>query len=316
MGEVHLARDTKMDRLVAIKLFQGDHANPAATDRFIREASLAGRLVNPHIVTIYDFGEWHGQLYIVMEYIAGDSLASLIARRRPRTLQEKLVLMIDLCAGLGYAHDAGVLHRDIKPGNLMLAASGLLKVVDFGVARALEAGGVTQPLLGSLCYMAPEQLALAPPDQRSDIFAVGAVFYELLSFRQAFAADSVEGVIERIRAGAPEPLSTLCPDLDPGVVAIVERTLEKDPDARYQDLHTMEEELRQVMRRLSDQATPTAIGHDDQPNTAAAAAETPPNVTETVAASSIGPVDPNNPWARAQRRLLEWRHPADYVAFA
>src|SRR5687767_16037642 len=120
MGEVYLARDEKFDRLIAIKLFRDSPGRPGARGRFLREAGIAGRLIHPHVVTVYDFGEHEGELYIAMEYIAGDTLGQLIARRLPRSLDEKLILMADLCSGLGFAHDYGVLHRDIKPANLML----------------------------------------------------------------------------------------------------------------------------------------------------------------------------------------------------
>src|SRR5688572_17992193 len=302
MGEVHLARDVKFDRLVAIKLFRADASSPGHGQRFVREAGISGRLVHPNIVTVYDFGEHGDELYMAMEYIAGDTLAEVIARRRPESLAEKLTLMTDLCAGLGYAHRAGVLHRDIKPANLMLAPSGILKIVDFGIARVLDSSTLTQPFVGTLSYMSPEQLLLAPLDERSDIFSVGAVFYELLSFQPAFGGDSVEVVADRIRFGAPEPLSTVCPGLDTAIVAIVDRALQRYPDARFPDLGAMETELRRAARRLAGTgAGPT------------------PAVNETLAQSNASAlavgdiVDPRNRWARAQARLLDRSASVDYV---
>jgi serine/threonine protein kinase len=309
MGEVHLARDAKFGRLVAIKLFKGNRGNDAAIARFIREASLAGGLSNPHIVTIYDFGEHEGELYIAMEYVAGQSLADLIARHQPGTLKEKLLVMLDLCQGLGYAHDAGVVHRDIKPANLMLSAGGTLKIVDFGIARALASDTATQPLLGSLSYMSPEQLAFQPLDARSDIFSVGAVFYELLTFQQAFGAGSVDEVIDRIRTGAPEPLAMLCPDLPVKVIDVVSRALEREPDARFQDLHELEQAIREILRDVSTGVR--VIAASEQPD-ANEVVQADPSDTPAVP----NPSHDDSWWARAQERLLDSNAMADYMAFA
>ena len=312
MGEVYLARDCKFDRLVALKFFNDNPDYPEARARFLKEAVIAGRLLHPHIVTVYDFGD-EDEVYIAMEYIAGETLAQLIRRRMPESLHEKVRLMIELCAGLAAAHDAGVLHRDIKPANLMLAPGGGLKIVDFGIARALDSRSVTQALVGSLHYMSPEQLALAPLDARSDVFAAGAVFYELLAFQQAFAGDSLDAVVERIRFGSPEPLDVVCPGLNRSLISIVERALQNHPDARFPDVRSMQRELRTALRTIpAEDPEPTVTLNPRLAPTARGGAETempdPPSVLPAVRIV--------NRWARVQARVLDPRAVGDYLWLA
>jgi predicted Ser/Thr protein kinase len=305
MGEVHLARDNKFDRLVALKFFRENPQDADARGRFLREATMAGRLLNPHIVTVYDFGEHERELYIAMEYIAGDSLAHLIRRREPQSLHDRVRLAIELCSGLAAAHDAGVLHRDIKPENLMLTPGGGLKIVDFGIARAL-ASPRTVTWVGSLHYMSPEQLTQAPLDARSDIFAAGAVIYELLSFKQAFPADSFDGIVQQIRFGTPMPLGELCPGLDPSLIAIVERALQKTPGARFAGCREMERALRAVLPRLpADDADVTL------PIVARGPRDAQPPLSTTLPTTGM-----RGKWARLQTRLLDAQAYADYAWLA
>src|SRR5262249_7354371 len=159
------------------------------------EAKSAGSLCHPNIVTIYDIGEHDGQPFIAMEYLHGENLAQLLARGAPVPLHERVRYVEDTCAGLAYAHEARIVHRDVKPTNLMVTRDGTVKMLAFGIAR-LGAGGMTQAgvLMGTLNYMSPEQAAGRPADARSDIFSVGAVLYEMVALRQAFPGDLSAGV--------------------------------------------------------------------------------------------------------------------------
>ncbi|HEY8549643.1 MAG TPA: serine/threonine-protein kinase [Vicinamibacterales bacterium] len=250
MGTLFLALDPAIDRLVALKVLRVD--NPEVRERFEREARLAARLQHPNIVTVYDVGEHEGQPFIAMEYIPGETLAELIRRRAPLDLRRKLELMIEVCNGLAFAHRHGIVHRDIKPANLMVSRdSSLLKILDFGIARAGESG-LTQVgmVIGTPNYMSPEQVRGETVDHRSDIFAVGLVLYELLTYRQAFEADTAPAVLMKILTSEPPPLGPIDPVLDPALASIVGRALAKDPGARYQDLGALRSELVRLAQRL------------------------------------------------------------------
>ena len=251
MAVLYLARDPVIDRLVAIKLLQQGNENEELRERFTREARSAGRLRHVNIVTIFDVGEHEGEPFIAMEYIAGETLSQLIRRLAPLSIARRLRLVEELCSGLAYAHSAGVIHRDIKPANAMVDREGTLKVLDFGIAR-LGDSSMTQSgaIVGTLNYMAPEQLEGAGIDHRCDIFAVGAVMYELLCYRQAFPGSLRDGVIHRMTQSDPPPLTEVVPSLDPELSRIVSRALEKNPDRRYQELVTMRREIAQVRGRL------------------------------------------------------------------
>ena len=252
MGAVYLARDPLLDRPVAIKLLPEPFHTPQQMERFSREARAAARLTHRNVVTIYDVGEHDGCPFIAMEFIPGETLADHISRQT-LPLERRLALTEQLCDGLEHAHCAGIVHRDIKPANLMLTPDGVLKIVDFGIARLVDSrsSGLTQAntILGSVNYMSPEQFG-GEADRLSDIFAVGAVLYELLSGRKAFPGTVRDGVIQRILVGAPEPLPRLCPGLDQGIVGIVDRSLQKIPADRYPDLETMRRDIAAARQRL------------------------------------------------------------------
>ena len=167
------------------------------------------------------------------------------------TSPRKLQVIDELCDGLGFAHKAGIVHRDVKPANVMVEHDGVVKILDFGIARIAESG-MTQAgmLIGTLNYMSPEQVAGHVVDGRSDIFAVGAVLYELLAYRQAFPGGLQNGILNKIMHGQPASLETVCPGLDAEVIRIVDRALQKDPDTRYQDLLAMRKDLQRVKQRL------------------------------------------------------------------
>jgi len=251
MGAVYLARDPVIDRKVAVKFIREGIESKDLRDRFIREAQSAGRLSHINIVAIYDVGEQSGRPFIVMEYIPGRTLAEIVRTRDPMPIAAKLNLLAQLCDGLAYAHRAGVVHRDVKPANLIVDMSGTLKIVDFGIAR-LGTSGMTLAgvLMGTLSYMSPEQVTGKGVDHRSDVFAVGAVTYELLAFRKAFPGDLQDGILHRILLDQPAAVESFVPGLDPRLVRIVNKALHKDVTQRYQDLSAMREDLLQLSAAL------------------------------------------------------------------
>ncbi len=251
MGVLWLARDPMIDRQVAIKLMREGVESETSRKRFLREARSAGRLHHPNIVAIFDVGEHEGQPFIAMQYIEGATLADIVSKQPTLPLTRKLRWIEELCTGLQYAHDAGIVHRDIKPANVMVGDDGVVRVLDFGIAR-LGPPGLTQGnLIGTLNYMAPEQLEGLPIDARADIFALGALFYEVLSYQLAFSGGIEEGVLAKILYREPEPLDWIVPDIDPELVAIVSRCLAKQPDARYEDCAALARDVAAVRQRLA-----------------------------------------------------------------
>ena len=252
MGFLYLARDPLLDRPLAIKVLSSD--DEELRERFAREARSAAALKHPNIVTLYDVGSDDGRPFIAMEYIDGETMGEAIRRRAPMPLSRKLQLLMELCDGLGYAHRRGIIHRDIKPANLMITADGVLKILDFGIARIATseaATGLTRTgmMMGTVHYMSPEQIEGARVDQRSDIFAVGLVSYELISNRKAYGGATHE-VLYKIMHRQPEPLADLCPGLDEDLYAGIDKAISKSPEDRYQALETFGEDLRRIRGRL------------------------------------------------------------------
>ena len=241
MGAIYLARDPAIDRLVAIKLLNADIASDDLRRRFAQEARASGALTHPHIVTIHDFGEIDGAPFIVMEYVRGETMAEIIKRAAPMTVVQKLRWMEQVCSALGYAHQRRVIHRDVKPSNLMVDQDGLIRVVDFGIAR-IVGGSLTKmsTVIGTPGYMSPEQLQGGTIDNRSDIFAVGAVLYELLSYHEAFQGDTPHSIMHRVVSADPPPLRELLTGPDLSIISVVETALQKVPDYRYADMAQFE----------------------------------------------------------------------------
>ncbi len=258
MGTVYLALDPALRRQVALKVLRADTDDQR--ERFRREARIVARLQHPNIVAIYAVGEHDRQPFIAMEYIEGEPLSDGIRRRTPWSLHRKLQMAADLCGGLAFAHRAGVVHRDVKPSNLMVSnGSGTLRLLDFGIARGVDAAATMDltmlgNIVGTLNYMSPEQITGQALDHRSDIFAVGLVLYELLAYRQAFPGDNLATLTYRIVHGSAEPLRELQPDLDPELCAVVERAMARLPDDRYPHLEAMRTDLVRVATRLSPEA--------------------------------------------------------------
>jgi serine/threonine-protein kinase len=239
MGTVYLARDTVINRAVAIKAIPlasefSDAELAQARASFFREAETAGRLNHPNIVTIYDVGEERGLAYIAMEYLQGRHLSGYVGgtQLEPRKVLE---LMARTARALGYAHALGVVHRDIKPANLMYdARSDVLKITDFGIARLTDAGRTrTGIVLGTPSFMSPEQLEGRTVTGQSDLFSLGVSLFQLLTGRLPFSADSINGLMQQIVEAPHPPLRSLRPDLPACVEAAVDRALAKDPQARF-----------------------------------------------------------------------------------
>jgi serine/threonine-protein kinase len=250
MSDVYLARDPMLERDIAVKLIAGELDDEVARRRLVREASAAGRLRHPNIVTIFDAGEYEGRPYIAMEHVAGETLRALIQRRTAMPLRRRLELIEHACAGLAHAHRAGVVHLDIKPDNLIVDESGVLKVLDFGIARVLSSEAfATRHVVGTLRYMSPEQIAGDPLDHRSDIFSLGCSLYELLAYLPAYAGSTRE-IVYRIAVGPVPRLADVMPDIDPHLDAAVGRAMALDPDERFADLDEFQAELARLRVEL------------------------------------------------------------------
>jgi dienelactone hydrolase len=237
MGVIYAAEDTHLKRTVVLKFIAPDLTRDAdARDRFMQEAEAASALDHPNICTIYDVDTAaDGQLFIAMAYYDGETLKARLARG-PIAVAAALDIAVQIARGLEKAHQAGIVHRDIKPANLMITRDGLVKILDFGVAKLRDRTSLTRTgiTLGTVAYMAPEQLRAGAADARADLWSLGVVLYEMLTGRLPFAADRDLAVIHNIVNETPTPAARLRPDIPPGVAATVDRLMAKDPNQRYQ----------------------------------------------------------------------------------
>jgi eukaryotic-like serine/threonine-protein kinase len=252
MGVVYRAFDTLIERVVALKIISAPiEGNPEARERFIREARAAGQLSHPNIITIHDLGEHEGQPYLAMEFLEGEDLQTRMGRPEKMSLGRKVELAMNICYGLEYAHARGVIHRDIKPANIYITDNGAVKILDFGLARLLTSELTSSHMLmGTVNYMAPEQIRGERADHRADIFSVGVVFYELLSGRKAFAGDSFASTLFKILNEVPEALPNIDASLPLELVAVVERSLAKPRDERYQNMGELLRDLTVCRQQL------------------------------------------------------------------
>ena len=274
MGEVYRARDTRLNRSVAIKILPPDLSrNSEARERFDREARTISSLNHPNICTLHDVGHQDGTDYLVMEYLEGETLADRL-RRGPLPLNQVLKYGTDICEGLENAHRTGVMHRDLKPGNVMLTKTGA-KLMDFGLAKSMTAVGAPsssltmtlsgpsadQPLtakgmlVGTFQYMSPEQLEGKEADARSDIFALGSILYEMLTGRRAFQGKTTASTIAAILAADPPPLTSLQPMSPLELQRVVRGCLAKDPEERFQTVH----DVKLQLKGIAESGTQTGI---------------------------------------------------------
>ena len=261
---MYLAVDTKLKRPVAFKTLRKEFfTDPERHRRFIQEARAASALDHPNIVTIYDIAEHEGLHFIVMQYVAGESLGALIRDRRLE-LPQALEYAVQIADGLARAHRDGIVHRDLKPDNVMVSEEGRAKIVDFGLAKLTEplsgeaASGesptrdMRRPLtgegeiLGTGAYMSPEQALGKDIDARSDIFSFGSVLYEMVTGEQAFSGENIVSVLASVMRDEPEQVSELVPAVPAGLESVIGRALRKDGEQRYQSMEELREALLEV----------------------------------------------------------------------
>src|SRR5579872_1822962 len=267
MGEVYKARDTRLDRAVAIKFLpRAFAAAPAALERFQREARAASALNHPRICTVHDLGDYQGRPFLVMEFLEGQSLRDRISGK-PLPIPELVDLAMQICDALQAAHAKGIIHRDIKPGNIFVTAGDQIKILDFGLAKLLNephsAGSgaaitdkdstvteltITRPgsLMGTLAYLSPEQARGEEVDIRTDIFSLGIVLYQMATGRPTFRGDTSTELIGSILHETPVKPSSLNPSVPGGLERIILKALEKDRSARYQSASEMLADLSQL----------------------------------------------------------------------
>ncbi|MFI1394444.1 Stk1 family PASTA domain-containing Ser/Thr kinase [Streptomyces sp. NPDC020681] len=284
MAEVYLAHDTRLGRTVAVKTLRADLArDPSFQARFRREAQSAASLNHPAIVAVYDTGEDYVDgvsiPYIVMEYVDGSTLRELLHSGRKLLPERTLEMTIGILQALEYSHRNGIVHRDIKPANVMLTRTGQVKVMDFGIARAMGDSGMTMTqtaaVIGTAQYLSPEQAKGEQVDARSDLYSTGCLLYELLTVRPPFIGDSPVAVAYQHVREEPQPPSNFDPEITPEMDAIVLRALVKDPDYRYQSADEMRADIEACLdgQPVAATAAMGSVGYggyapDDQPTTA------------------------------------------------
>ena len=262
MGTVYEALDPGIQRKVALKtMIPGLAETPDLKLRFLREAQAAGRLRHRNIVTVYDLGEDKGRPYIAMEYIEGTDLEKIIQNREPLSMEWKLDVIRQVCDGLCYAHKNGIVHRDIKPANIRVTPEGEVKIMDFGIAH-LQSSNLTKSgiVMGTVHYMAPEQIEGHKVDHRADIFSVGTIAYELIAYRKAFDGESITAVMYRIIHENPDPQEIPRSEYSPSLEGVVMKALSKSAEERYQSLEELLLDLGGLLRETS----PRLVGRQHQ----------------------------------------------------
>jgi serine/threonine protein kinase len=251
-GIVYRARDPIINRMVALKTMPDSVAdNPDLLQRFYREAQSAGSLQHPNIVAIFDLGQEAGTPFIAMELVDGQNLEDFISKRVPMPVSLKLVYAVQAARAFEYAHKRGIIHRDIKPGNVMVNREGIVKVVDFGIARVLETSKTqTGTLIGTFSYMAPEVFHGEHASERSDIWSFGILLYELLSYQRPFSGGSPAALMQNICSREPIALRQVAPDCPEDLEELVQRTLRKAEADRFQNMEQLLLELEPICKRL------------------------------------------------------------------
>lgn len=289
MADVFIARDLMLDRRVAIKLLFPEFAtDPAFVERFRREAQAAANLNHPNIVGVYDWGKHNNTYYMAMEYVEGRTLADIL--RKQSTLRPEVAADVGMqvAAALASAHRNGVVHRDVKPANILIGSNGAIKVADFGIARAIDAShdsNLTQDgaVMGTATYFSPEQAQGAQPDPRSDIYSLGIVLYELVAGKPPFTGENALATAYKQVHDMPQPLNQLVPGIPRNFEVIVAKCLAKNPDLRY----STAEELREDLRRFRDGEELLAMQHakalhSDNATTVMSAVNPQPGATQAI----------------------------------
>ncbi|MEH6589973.1 MAG: serine/threonine-protein kinase [Halioglobus sp.] len=254
MAEVYRAMNPETRNCVALKILKSDHRNsPESLTRFSAEGETTAALDHPNIVSMYRTGELSGRPFIMMELLEGGSLQERLSGGHPLPLNAALLIAIQLANALDHSHSRGILHLDLKPSHIMFAADQVsVRITDFGIAQVqnqpLGEGAAMDHIMASPRYMSPEQANDIEPGPGSDLFSLGSIFYEMLSARKAFNANTLPGLIQQIREEEPIPLHTLTPETPAGLVAIVERLLRKQPAERFPNGSTLARALREQLR--------------------------------------------------------------------
>lgn len=255
MGDVFLAEDSKLNRKVAIKFLSQQLSDDAeAKNRFVREAQAAAALNHPNIVTIYEVSEYSGRAFIAMEHVEGRSLKDLM--KDDLQLSQTIDIVIQLCDGLQKAHQAGVVHRDVKPANIVVDNDGRARLLDFGLATVKGTDSITRAgsTLGTIAYMSPEQAQGKPVDHRSDIFSLGILLYEMITRRQPFGRETDAATLGAIIYDTPEPLRSYRPDVSDGLQILIDHALDKDLETRYQSASGLMADLKREKKALEGSA--------------------------------------------------------------
>ncbi len=317
MSTVHLALDTRLERKVAVKLLAEHLAeDPTFVSRFQREAQAAARLVHPNIVQIFDSGqdEASGQYFIVMEYIEGRSCAEILRDEGWVEVEEGASIIEQACEGLHYAHRHGVVHRDVKPGNLLRSRDGEVKLADFGIAKATEQSSITQvgSVLGTAAYLAPEQARGEEAGPRADLYALGVVAYQLISGRLPYDATSLTELALKQQQEEPQPLDALVAAVSPELAQAVAIALALDPRDRYETAREMGQAVEAAMRGVA----PSGRRRGSRATQATSLLAAPGAATGRGRSTTATAVSPRRPRQGPQRtqQPLEDRAPAPQTA--
>ena len=316
MADVFLARDLLLDRDVAVKvLFPEFAVDPKFVERFRREAQSAANLNHPNIVAVHDWGKFEGTYFIAMEYIQGRTLADICRNGRQLEATQAAEIASEVAAALGFAHDAGLAHRDIKPANILIGSTGIVKVADFGIARAMNSAtesNLTQvgSVMGTASYFSPEQAQGGQPDPRSDLYSLGIVMYEMVAGRAPFTGENPVAIAYKQVHDTAAPIATHNPNVSPAYEAIVAKLMAKDPDARYATAQALRDDLKRFRNGQVPEAlttTPASATGDADPSAATTVnrvtigANDATVVNPATGGSLAGPDIPGNPSISAER---------------
>jgi serine/threonine-protein kinase len=294
MAEVYLAHDNLLDRRVALKVLFPEFArDPSFVERFRREAQAAANLNDKNIVGIYDWGQEEGTYFIVMEYVDGRSLREILNEQGPISAKQAGEIGAEIASALAFAHAKGVVHRDVKPGNVLITSTGIVKVTDFGIARAGTSEQLTQAgnVMGTATYFSPEQAQGLPVDGRSDLYSLGVVLYEMVAGVTPFQGDNPVAVAYKHVREEPMPLDQRVPDVPADYATIVARCLAKDPGARYANGEALENDLLRFVKGQPLLAAPVTaiVSTVDEPTAAVPAAAAYATGAATQAVPAVAP---------------------------
>lgn len=297
MATVFKGTDLTLGRTVAVKILSEDLAqDPSFLTRFRLEAQAAASLTHPNIVAVYDTGSDGDTHYIVMEYLQGRTLHQILKEDGPLPPREVATIGAGIAQALAEAHNKGIVHRDVKPGNIMIGPTGIAKVMDFGIAKAATSGNLTQvgSILGTVAYLSPEQARGEPVDGRSDIYSLGSLLYQMLTGKLPLKGDTYVEMVQKLSSESPDPPSSVNPAVPARLDAVVMRALAKDPDDRYQTGTDMGADLMASLTPLADENHGPALTEEND-KTAVAPRSVPASDEATRVLPAIGSAGPRRP---------------------